>query len=148
MFLGFKNIIDVPDCPKGTFKHPETGICEHCMYECDDCESNDRCEDCKDIKGVTNRYLPCGPRCFSSEQPDGTASTYRTAWVSGAEKNKWWEDTTAGIPEEEICKPCPWNCKDCTAADNCNSCELGYVLWIDGDTKGQCLSYDECNNKY
>lgn len=143
MFLGFKNIIDVPECPKNTFKNPDTGICEHCMYECDDCESNDRCEDCLDIQNHTDRYLPCGPRCFSSLNANEA-----TDWVSSATiPNKYWHDTDPTIPVEEICKPCPWNCKDCESATDCTSCELGYVLWDDGGN-GECLSYDDCNNKF
>ena len=144
MFLGFKNIIDVEDCPKGTFKNPDTGICDHCMYECDDCESNDRCEDCLDIAEYTNRYLPCGPRCFSIEDAGATE-----AWVNHANiRNKFWLDTTAGIPEEEKCKPCPWKCTDCESDTDCTYCEFGYVLFEDGSGIGTCLSYDECNETF
>lgn len=140
MFMGYENKIIVDVCPKGTFKHPETGVCEHCMYECDDCESKFRCEDCRDIPNHTDVYLPCGPRCFSENIDNTDRQTYATTNDAGI----YWD--AAATIDSEKCKTCDWKCSHCDTAAKCTACHTGYVLrTIDANT-AECISIEDCED--
>jgi hypothetical protein len=134
-FMGFKNIINVSKCPVQTYKDKYTGNCLHCMYECDVCVSNDRCEDCRDLKTVTDNYKPCGPRCLLESQHETHAKTVGN-YV-------YWDEIDTN---NKLCKWCPFGCKDCDKVNNCNTCIDGYVLDSENASEKKCVTIKYCND--
>jgi hypothetical protein len=109
------------------------------MYECDDCKSDDRCEDCRDIENATSSYLQCGNRCIAASINLGLKT-----YADLTDNKVYWDAT------KEACFFCPFTCADCTAETVCTSCEGGYALLTDEveNTKKTCILAETCENTF